>query len=150
MGLLNWIARKIKGTDFLENVYESTEDREVKIRVQEYAVYVVTEMIASIVSNIEFKTYGKGAKETRSDMWTRLNLHPNTNQNATEFWMELTSRLLIEGEALIVQVNDQLIIADSFVRYRNACNRWLSIVSYDKKYGRNQEDSCDFVNCVGK
>lgn len=117
MGLLNWIARKIKGTDFLENVYESTEDREVKIRVQEYAVYVVTEMIASIVSNIEFKTYGKGAKETRSDMWTRLNLHPNTNQNATEFWMELTSRLLIEGEALIVQVNDQLIIADSFVRY---------------------------------
>lgn len=53
-------------------------------------------------------------KNRRKKQWIQLNLHPNVNQNATEFWMEVTTKLLRQEEVLIVQINDQLIIADNF------------------------------------
>ena len=100
-----------------ENFFEATIDEEneaINLYVYAYAVNVIVDLIASIVSNIEFKTYGKDAEETKSRIWTRLNVHPNFNQNSTEFLKELVTKLLKNGEVLIVEVNEQYIIADSF------------------------------------
>lgn len=121
MGFFKWIFRKPKDfSEFLEDNDFDLVEAERRIMIDEYALYVVTELIASIVSNIEFKTYAENAEETKSDMWIRMNLHPNINQNATEFWMEVTTRLLREGEVLILQIKDQLIIADQYNMKENA------------------------------
>lgn len=110
-----WLFKKWKSKeDFFEMTNTDFSVEESKILVQEYAIYVITELIASVVSNIEFKTYGKNAEEQKKKQWIQLNLHPNVNQNATEFWMEVTTKLLRQEEVLIVQINDQLIIADNF------------------------------------
>lgn len=118
MGLFSWWKKKTieQASDFLETESDDYAiiGRQNVLMVQEYAIYVITELIASIVSNIEFKTYGDNAEETKKDMWISLNLHPNVNQNSTEFWMEVATRLLREGEVLICQIRDQLIIADTF------------------------------------
>lgn len=89
------------------------EETENAIYVYSYAIYVITDLIASIVSNIEFKTYANNSEEKKGHTWVKLNVHPNINQNSTEFIKELTKKLLL-GEVLIVQVADQLIIADDY------------------------------------
>ncbi len=99
-----------------ENFFEATIDEEkesMELCVYTYAVHVIVDLIASIVSNIEFKTYGENAEETKSRIWTKLNIHPNVNQNSTEFLKELVTKLLL-GDVLIVEVNEQYIIADEF------------------------------------
>ena len=99
-----------------ENFFEATIDEEkesMELCVYAYAVHVIVDLIASIVSNIEFKTYGENAEETKSRIWTKLNIHPNVNQNSTEFLKELVTKLLL-GDVLIVEVNEQYIIADEF------------------------------------
>lgn len=44
----------------------------------------------------------------------RLNVRPNRNENAVEFRDKLIYRLLTEGEALAVTIDDQLVLADSW------------------------------------
>lgn len=110
-----------KSTDH-NNFFETTIDEEAEetnLCLYAYALYVVIDMISSIVSNIEFKTYGKNAEEKKSVIWTKLNIHPNYNQNSTEFIKELVSKLLL-GEVLIVEVNEQYIIADDFHKEEKA------------------------------
>lgn len=99
-----------------ENFFELTIDEETEeasLCLYAYAQQIIIGLISSIVSNIEFKTYGDNGEETKSIIWSRLNIHPNYNQNSTEFIKELVTKLLL-GEVLIVEVNEQYIIADSF------------------------------------
>ena len=81
--------------------------------VSEAAVISVIEMISSLCAVAELKTY-RGGKEFKGFEWHNLNVRPNVNQSATEFWKEFYSNLLWRGEALIVPVNGQKIVADNF------------------------------------
>ncbi len=80
-----------------------------------YAMFVVAEQVANIVSKCEFKTIYDG-KETRGYEWISLNYRPNKNQSSTEFWKEVIFKLLTQNEVLIVPLNNQKIIADSFLK----------------------------------
>ena len=107
-----WGFKKNSNTqNFLEMVVDEPEEFHMCLYV--YALHVVIDLIASIMSNIEFKTYGKDDAEKKSIIWQRLNIHPNRNQTSTEFLKELTKKLLL-GSVLIVEVGGQYIIADDF------------------------------------
>ena len=80
-----------------------------------YAMFVVAEQVANIISKCEFKTIYDG-KETRGYEWISLNYRPNKNQSSTEFWKEVIFKLLTQNEVLIVPLNNQKIIADSFLK----------------------------------
>lgn len=86
-----------------------------EISISFFAILAVIEHIAGLVSKCEFKTYDKN-KEFKGCNWYLMNVKPNANQNATEFWQEAVSTLLYDGELLIVPVGDKLIIADVFNR----------------------------------
>lgn len=62
-----------------------------------------------------FRVYENG-KEVNDDLWYRLNVEPNNNQNAAQFWCELVERLCMRGDALVVPVGDSFYVADSYSR----------------------------------
>lgn len=112
--------------DFLGNIFKSRfkrigaaevaggDDAEIfTAAVSAAAVISVIEMISSLCAVAELKTYRSG-KEFKGFEWHNLNIRPNVNQSATEFWKEFYSNLLWRGEALIIPVNGQKIVAENF------------------------------------
>lgn len=89
--------------------------------IDTFALQVGINLIASCIAKCEFKTF-LGKKENVSDEYYLWNLEPNKNQNSTEFLQELLSKLLIENEVLVIELDNQLIIADSFYREEFAVN----------------------------
>ena len=92
---------------------------ETNFAIESFAVFTTIEMIASLLSKCEFKTYDK-FKELRGYEWYSLNIKPNKNQNATQFWHEVYCKLLYYQEVLIVDIGGQKIIADDFNMKENA------------------------------
>ena len=90
--------------------------KETEFCVDAYALFTVIDFVASLMSNIELQTYYN--KQLKHDKeWHRLNIKPNINQNAKDFWKEFWCKLLYYQEALIVPAGDQLIIADEFTHH---------------------------------
>ncbi|WP_252244511.1 MULTISPECIES: phage portal protein [unclassified Clostridium] len=85
------------------------------IAIDSFATQVAINLISSCIAKCEFKTF-LNKKEIIGDEYYLWNIEPNKNQNSTEFLQELISKLLINNEVLVIQVNDELIIADDFNR----------------------------------
>jgi HK97 family phage portal protein len=112
-----WTFRKNRNIkNFLEMEID-TDEEDLTLFLNAYAVYVVTSLISAIVSNSEFKVYMKDDKgdivETRGRMWYKLNMKPNENQRGTAFIQEIVRKLLF-GEVLVVEVNEDFFVADGY------------------------------------
>lgn len=112
-----WTFRKNRNIkNFLEMEID-TDEEDLTLFLNAYAVYVVTSLISAIVSNSEFKVYMKDGKgeivETRGRMWYKLNMKPNENQRGTAFIQEIVRKLLF-GEVLVVEVNEDFFVADGY------------------------------------
>lgn len=90
-------------------------------------IYTIAEahaidLIAKTVAKTEIQVYEnhKGKiEDTRNNLYWRLNVQPNFNENGTMFLYKLVTKLLIDKKALIVineinSMNKLLYIADSF------------------------------------
>lgn len=73
------------------------------------------DLIARSLIACDFESYRNGKKK-RAENFYQLNVSPNKNQNAHEFWYEVVHNLIYHNEALIMPINDELWIADSFSR----------------------------------
>ena len=83
--------------------------------LKEIALNIVLDFVARSVAQSDFRIYRKG-KIVRDEASYLLNVRPNPNESATQFWRKLVRRLLKEGEVLVVQSDTKdLFIADSFV-----------------------------------
>lgn len=81
-----------------------------------YAQAIVAERYGSLLSKSEFITYLKGEVK-KTDTWYRLNVEPNPNQSSSEFMKQLANRLVFNGEALIVRLEDNsLYVAKEFTK----------------------------------
>lgn len=78
------------------------------VQMKEYAINLCASYIARFFSMSSFLT--------KDERWSyRLNVKPNVNQSASEFWREVIFRLYKEGDALIVMTTDnQLYSANEF------------------------------------
>lgn len=101
-------VRRINVRDF--------KNKETEFCVDAYAIFTVIDFIATLMSNVELQTYYKGRLKEEKE-WYRLNIKPNLNQNAKDFWKEFWCKLLFYQEVLVVPVGEQLIIADDFVHH---------------------------------
>lgn len=88
---------------------------EVETQMQKIAFHICKDYIASSVSKCEIRTFVRG-KEVFGEEYYRWNYAPNYSQSSTEFWQELIYRLYDNGEALILPIGRQLVIADSFIK----------------------------------
>ena len=101
------------------DVSQKMELEKYKLAIEVFSIQMAINMIAGLIAKCEVKTYVKG-KEIRQDEYYLWNVEPNVNQNSSEFIQELISKLLDNNEVLAVEVNGQLLIADSFTPDRYA------------------------------
>lgn len=103
--------------EFSPGYFEQTAMRAYMKRL---AIDEVINFVARAASQTEFRVI-ENHKSVKKEIYYRLNVRPNTDKSATNFWEEVIYKLLRFGEVLIVQSDtNDLLIADSFVRDEKA------------------------------
>jgi len=114
----------LKIIDFFRDIFQPgktyklnqrlTDSVKLQLDIEDFAIQMAINMLAGLIAKCEFKTYING-KEVRTDEYYIWNVEPNVNQNSSQFIQQLVSKLLHDNEALVIEVNGQLLVADSFV-----------------------------------
>lgn len=90
-----------------------------EVYLRELAFWSAVNMIGNAVSKCEFKTFRGGIEVKERDYW-RWNYSPNNNQDSSAFIHKWIGQLYRHNESLVVERSEQLLVADSFERTRNA------------------------------
>lgn len=120
MGFWDWLGGRLLGGKTVEISAQTVEEylnSEVFSRLvtEEFLIHAAINLIANCISKSEFQTFKLG-EEFQGDEYYMWNYEPNTNQNSSQFLQELVSRLLYNNECLVVEMNGQLMIAESFCK----------------------------------
>lgn len=107
--LFNFLEKKIDVSNVNTVIAESMD----RVAFKSLALHIAISYIANTLSKCEIKVYESG-KETKDKFYYLLNVSPNPNQNASQFINQIVENYFYNGEALIVQHNDNLYCADSF------------------------------------
>lgn len=88
--------------------------------LKKLAIDTCIDYVARAVSASEFRVMS-GTKSEKNDIYYKLNVRPNTDYLATNFWQEVINKLIRDNEVLVI-VNDShdLLIADNFIRNESA------------------------------
>ncbi|MGG5463494.1 phage portal protein [Clostridium sp. B9] len=112
MGIRSFFEKMFK-KDMEGSSGAMSSDTEASIIYKEFAIQSCISIITNALVLAEFETYEEG-KFVKKNNYYLFNIEPNKNQNATEFWMEVISKLIYKNECLIVQIEDELFVADTF------------------------------------
>lgn len=125
MGFITWIksfftngAVSFSGSD-LDAYVEEYASAYSNVCIREMAFWSSINLISNAVAKCEFKTFDKGV-EVKNKEYYLWNIEPNRNQNASAFIQRFLSKLYRNNEALIIDQNGQLLVADSFTRRKYA------------------------------
>lgn len=81
-----------------------------------YAIQLCINRISNALVKCDFQTLNTGKRE-KGDIWYQLNVEPNENQNAADFWNKVIYQMVMnEDGALVIQsrVTGELLVADSY------------------------------------
>lgn len=118
MRISHWF-RNFLEKDKKEIYMTDTAIHQTRLYMEEFAIVSAINLIAGCVSKCEFRTYWN-FKEVRGDEYYTWNVEPNKNQNSSEFWNEVISKLLYYNECLAVDIGGQMIVADDFEHTESA------------------------------
>lgn len=107
--IFDFLGRKISDAE-LEEVGMKLAD---KLYFREIALYIAISYIANTLSKCEIKTFSKG-EEVKDELYYRLNVNPNPNQNSSQFWNQVIEEYFYEGEALVVPFKNNIYCSDGF------------------------------------
>lgn len=87
-----------------------------RLYIKQSAIETCVNLMGRTISTADFR-FIKDKKRVDHDFDYLLNVRPNTNQSAAQFWKDFIYTLLTENEVLVVlNDNDELLIADNFYR----------------------------------
>lgn len=117
-------------------------DLAVEYHVKRLAVQSCVNLIANTLVRCPIRTYENG-KEMFGNNHYLLNVEPNQNQNASQFFHEFVSKLVLDNECLVIMQNEQLYVADSFERKEYAFyeNVYKNVVVNDFQLDRQFKES---------
>lgn len=93
-----------------------SDDATDRAYLKRYALDLNVNFIARQMAQAKF-LHVKGGKHVKDNNYYRLNVRPNSNESATEFWEHVFHKLIYEAEVLIVITDtNELVVADSFVK----------------------------------
>lgn len=88
-----------------------------KLKLSKLAIQKAVGMIAHAIAKSEFVVQRADGRVKDHIYWI-LNIQPNANETATDFWIEVIQKLLEEKECLICSVGEKLYIVDSYTADR--------------------------------
>lgn len=84
-----------------------------KLALSELAIEKAVGMIAKAIAKSEF-IVERNHVRTKDDVYWLLNIQPNPNETATDFWISAIRKLLLETECVICLVNGNMYIVDYY------------------------------------
>ena len=124
MGVLDFITKQsTKINDELKDLFDLDFiglDVEERLYIKNSAIETNVGFMARTISTADFR-FMKDGKRVKHDFEYLLNVRPNKNQSAAEFWKQFIYTLLEENEVLVILSDDNdLLIADNFERLEYA------------------------------
>lgn len=111
--MFDWFFRARDGTS--ESPAELLTIDVKKLKISKLAIEKAVGMIAKAVAKSEFVVQRKDGRE-KDHIYYLLNVRPNANETATDFWMRAIRKMLTETECLICNIGGNLYIADTFTK----------------------------------
>src|SRR5690625_355776 len=100
----------IDDTDLYDSDTKSTGSKRI-------AIESVIGFIARIIIQSEFRIRKNGKYVNNNITYYKFNVKPNKNQTAARFWHDVITKLVYDGECLVIKSRtDDLLIADDFNR----------------------------------
>ncbi len=117
MGIREYLLDSHGTLDLDELDLTALFDTTTKTHSKKLAISTCTNLLGRTVAQSEFRVLDADGDYDKGEIWYRLNVRPNKNQTASEFWQEVIHKLIVNNEVLIIQDDDEnLIVADRFVR----------------------------------
>lgn len=115
MGFLESVFRRKSEVETLFDL-DFTDAIQERNYLKKMALETCLNFVGRTISQCEFRIT-KDNKKIPSDWDYLLNVRPNTDQSAAEFWHQLSYRLIYDNEVLVIlSDSNDLLIADSFSR----------------------------------
>lgn len=138
MSVWNWVKSFFKNGE-LVSLKDCCYELSAEYYYKKLAVETCVNLIANALSRCEIKTFREG-KPFRGNMYYALNVQPNVNQNATTFFHKAIRKFIYEKECLIVMIDDDFYMADSFdvqeyTLYENTySNVKIGDITFDRRF----------------
>lgn len=107
LGMMGKGGKKFTSKDYHHFVLK------VEYHYKKLAVETCIDLIAGALARCEIQTFKEG-KPYRGEMYYLLNVQPNINQNATQFFHKAIRNYFYNNECLIVMQDGELFVADDF------------------------------------
>lgn len=102
-----------------------------------YAMFVIEcckNLISNLFTGVNFRVY-ESNELSENDIFYKLNVSPNINDNAAAFWKKAVYKMLSCNDALIVSIDQQMLLADSYEENIGVVNPSIyTVVFNDLKY----------------
>lgn len=138
MGLFDGVfQRNLEIRDMLDlDIYEDSASRSYLKRI---ALDTCINFISRTISQTEFFVKD-GKKNIKDTLYYKLNVRPNTDSSASDFWQKVIYKLVYDNEVLIIKTDtDDLLIADDFERIELALydDTFRNVIVKDYKFQRS-------------
>lgn len=115
---MGWLSDVLKKNSELEWMFDLDFVHEPTHRayLKKMALETCINFIGRTISQSDFRVV-EGNQRQYNEWHYLLNIRPNTDQNAADFWHDFIYKLIFENEVLVVLTDtNDLLIADSFTR----------------------------------
>ncbi|MEC1377355.1 phage portal protein [Heyndrickxia oleronia] len=119
MGWLNNVLKRNSELEWMLDL-DLTYETSHRAYLKKMALETCINFIGRTISQSDFRIM-KNGKRQMNDWHYLLNVRPNTDQAAADFWQKFIYELIHENEVLVILTdNNDLLIADSFTRVEYA------------------------------